>query len=378
MSTAIVGIGRTVFSRSSGRTPQAMATEACRAAIADAGLTVADVDGWATYQYNDSAMAVDVAWAAGRDEVEWAPVLLGGGDMAAQVVMDAVAAIESGRCRAVVAWRSLNGRSGFRFGTVTQQLTVAGKAQFDAPSGWLVPSEYLATWARRYQHTYGATSEDLAQVAITQRRHAQANPHAAMRDPLTLADYLESRWIAEPFRIHDCAYEVDGAVAVVVTTADVAKDTPHPPIWYHGGAGSLSGSGWTAWDDMTSMYSRSTAPRLWKRTGIGPDDIDVALMYDCFTYTVLATLEDYGFCGRGEAGKFLAEGRGTYGGDVVVNSHGGLLSEGYLHGMNHHFEAAAQLRGDAGERQVEDASIALVTAGAGPFGGAVVYGREPA
>src|SRR5690606_14901183 len=145
--------------------------------------------------------------------------------------------------------------------------------------------------------------------------------------------------------------------------------------WYLGGAGSLSGSGWTAWDDMTSMYSRSAAPRLWQRTGLSPGDVDVACMYDCFTYTVLATLEDYGFCGRGEAAKFLVEGHGTYGGDVVVNPHGGLLAEGYLHGMNHHVEAVAQLRGDAGNRQVPGAAIALVTAGAGPFGGAVLYGR---
>lgn len=376
MTVAVVGVGRTSFTRESGRTPAAMAVEACRAAIDDAGLSVADVDGWATFQYNDSAMPGEVAWAAGRDEVEWAPALLGGGDMAAQVVMDAVAAVESGRCRAAVAFRSLNGRSGYRFGTVTTQLSVPGKHQFDAPSGFLVPPQYLAAWARRYLNTYGGTEEDLAAVALMQRTHALANPHAAMRTPLTRDDYLSSRWVCEPFRINDCAYEVDGAVAVVVAGAEVARNTRHEPIWYLGGAGSLSGSGWTAWDDMTAMYSRSVAPRLWERTGLGTEDVDVACLYDCFTYTVLATLEDYGFCGRGESGKFVAAGRATYGGDLVVNPHGGLLSEGYLHGMNHHFEAVQQLRGDAGPRQVDQATTALVTAGAGPFGGAVVYSRE--
>jgi acetyl-CoA acetyltransferase len=376
MTCAVVGIGRTSFSRKSNRTPQAMAVEACRSAIADAGLTVADVDGWASYQYNDSAMSAEVAWAAGRDEIEWAPTLFGGGDMAAQVVMDAVAAVESRRCKAVVAFRSLNGRSGYRFGTVTGPMHVAGKAQFDAPAGFLVPPQFLAAWARRYQAEYHSTEHDLAQVALLQRRHAQRNPHAALRTPLSMDDYLASRWICAPFRVNDCAYEVDGAVAVVITSADMAADTPHRPVWYHGGAGSLSGSGWLAWSDMTEMYSRSAAPRLWERTGLSPSDVDVALMYDCFTYTVLATLEDYGFCGKGEAGGFLASGRGTYGGDVVVNPHGGLLSEGYLHGMNHHFEAVSQLRGDAADRQVEAAGLALVTAGAGPFGGAVIYGTE--
>ncbi len=376
MTCAVVGVGRTAFSRQSNRTPQAMAVEACRSAIADAGLTVADIDGWASYQYNDSAMSAEVAWAAGRDEVEWAPTLFGGGDMAAQVVMDAVAAVESRRCRAVVVFRSLNGRSGYRFGTMTGQLRVAGKAQFDAPAGFLVPTQYVATWARRYLAEYHRTEEDLAHVALTQRRHAQSNPRAAMRTPLSMEDYLASRWICEPFRVNDCAYEVDGAVAMVITSASIAADTPHRPIWYLGGAGSLSGSGWLAWSDMTQMYSRTAGPRLWQRTGVKPTDIDVALMYDCYTYTVLATLEDYGFCGRGEAGAFISSGRGTYGGDVVVNPHGGLLSEGYLHGMNHHFEAVAQLRGKAGDRQVDAAELALVTAGAGPFGGAVIYGTE--
>ncbi|GAA0615327.1 lipid-transfer protein [Sporichthya brevicatena] len=378
MSVAVVGIGRTSFTRASGRTTQAMAVEACRAAISDAGLTVADVDGWASFQYNDSTMSGEVAWAAGRDEVEWAPTLFGGGDMAAQVVQDAVAAIESGRCRAVVAFRSLNGRSGYRFGTVAKQLEVTGKHQFDAPSAFLVPPQFVASWARRYQHTYGSTELDLAAVAVTQRTHAQANPHAAMREPLTVDDYLASRWVCDPFRVNDCAFEVDGAVAVVLAGAELARGCRHTPIWYRGGSGSWSGSGWTTWDDMTSMYSRSAGPRLWQRTGFTPADVDVACMYDCFTYTVLATLEDYEFCERGQAGAFLSEGRGTHGGDVVVNPHGGLLSEGYIHGMNHHYEAVLQLRREAGERQVQDASVALVSAGAGPFGGALIYSREAA
>ena len=189
-------------------------------------------------------------------------------------------------------------------------------------------------------------------------------------------DYLAGRWVNEPFRIFDCAYEVDGAVAILLTSADVLASSRQPAVWLVGSADSQSGTGWTEWDDPTAMYSRDAAPRLWARTGLGPDDMDLACMYDCFTYTVMATVEDYGFCGKGEVGEFFATGRATYGGDVVINPHGGLLSEGYIHGLNHYFEAALQLRGQAGDRQVPEARLALVTAGAGPYGGASVLGAE--
>jgi acetyl-CoA acetyltransferase len=376
MSCAIVGLGRTEFSRCSGRTPLAMAVEACRGALDEAGLVMGDVDGIGTFQWNDSALPVDVGWALGRDELSWAPALLGGGNFLAAVVSDAAAAIESGQCKAVLVYRSLNGRSGFRFGTVTDSLPVADKAQYDAPAGLLVPAQYVATWARRHMEIYGSTCEDLGQIAVTQRRHAQRNSHAIAQDPLSLAEYMNGRWVADPFRVYDCAYEVDGAVALLIADADVVPDCRTEPVWLLGSANSLGGSGWTGWDDMTTMYSRVAGPRLWRRIGLGPQEIDVALMYDCFTYTVMATMEDFGFCGKGDVGAFFAEGRATYGGDVVVNPHGGLLSEGYLHGLNHHYEAAVQLRGAAGDRQVQDARLALVTAGAGPFGGAVVYSRD--
>jgi len=223
---------------------------------------------------------------------------------------------------------------------------------------------------------YGTTSEDLGHIAITQRAHAGPNEHATRRDPLTMDEYLAGRWIAEPFRVFDCTSEVDGAVAVLLAGDDVASDTARPPVWLVGSANSQSGSGWASWDDPSEMYARTVGPRLWKRTGLRPSDVDVACMYDCFTYTVMATMEGYGFCGKGEVGDFFAEGHATYGGDVVVNPHGGLLSEGYIHGLNHHYEATLQLRGGAGARQVKDARLALVTAGGGPFGGANIYSRE--
>jgi acetyl-CoA acetyltransferase len=376
MTCAIAGIGRTAFTRGSGRTTLAMATEACRAALDDAGADTGLIDGMLTYQANDSSMPLEVSWALGLDELEWSNAMLGGGNLVADCIATASAVIEAGMCKAVLVYRSLNGRSGHRFGTVSGPIAVGHEWQFSAPHGFLVPPQWIAMWAARHQAVYGSTCEDLGQIAITQRTHAGPNPHAAARAPLTMDEYLASRWINEPFRVFDCAFEVDGALAVLVVGAELAADLAQPPAWIVGSANSQSGAGWTGWDDLTAMYSRYVAPRLWSRTGLGPDDMDVALMYDCFTYTVMATMEDYGFCEKGTVGEYFAGGKATYGGDVVVNPHGGLLSEGYLHGLNHHFEAVAQLRGQAGDRQVPDARLALVTAGAGPYGGANVLSKE--
>jgi acetyl-CoA acetyltransferase len=376
VATAVVGIGRTPYTRHSGRTTLAMAVDACRQALDDAGLSVSDVDGMLTFMANDSAHPVDVSWALGCDELAWSNAVLGGGNLVADCVATAAAVIEAGTCQAVLIYRSLNGRSGHRFGTITGPVAVGDEWQFSAPHGFLIPPQLFAMWARRHQAVYGTTSEDLGQIAITQRAHAVNNPHAISRQPLTMEQYLAGRWINEPFRVYDCSYEVDGAVAIVITSANVAADTAQPPMWLVGSSNSQSGAGWTGWDDMTSMYARTAGPRLWNRTGLVAQDMDVALMYDCFTYTVMATMEGYGFCSPGDVGQFFAEGRATYGGDVVVNPHGGLLSEGYLHGLNHHYEAALQLRGQAGARQVDAAKLALVTAGGGPYGGANIYSRD--
>jgi acetyl-CoA acetyltransferase len=274
----------------------------------------------------------------------------------------------------------MNGRSGFRFGTARERVVEAhGEMQFQAPHGYLVPPQWMAMWARRHQEVHGSTCEDLGQIAIVHNQHAQANRHALARAPLTMETYLASRWIDEPLRLYDCAFEADGAVALVVATEERARDLPREPVRILGYCeSSRHGGSWDQWPDMTRMCSESVAPRLWKKTGLRPADIDVACIYDCFTYSAMVGLEDFGFCERGQVGAYYAAGRATYGGDVVVNPHGGLLAEGYLHGFNHHFEAVLQLRGDAGARQVPDARLALVTAGAGPVGGALVYARgEP-
>jgi acetyl-CoA acetyltransferase len=371
---AVVGIGRTPYSRASGRTPTALAAEAVRNALEDCGLAPADVDGMTCYGGNVSPN--QIGYAIGLDSLSWIADTVGGGNVVSAVVANAAAAIVTGQCDVAVVYRVLGSET--RYGANTSAVRVHGAQQWSGPQGFIVPPQWFAMGAQRHMAVYGSTSEDLGAIAIQERAHAAKNPHAIARDPIDLDDYMNGRWVCEPFRIFDCCYEVDGAVALVLTSADRAKDLKHRPV-YPLGVADGSGCGGVAeyWDDLTTMYSRDCAPRLWNRTGLKASDMDLALMYDCFTFTVMATFEDFGFCAKGEVGDFFREGRATYGGDVVVNPHGGLLSEGYLHGLNHHFEAVLQLRGEAAARQVADAELALVTAGAGPYGCALVYGTEP-
>jgi acetyl-CoA acetyltransferase len=350
-----------------------MAVEAVRDALADCGLTPADVDGITAFGTEATLRPSQVAYAAGVDDLGWSLSVAGGGNIVTATVTGAATAITSGQAEVVVVYRVLG--SDTRYGKASGRIEVGGEAQFAGPHGYLVPPQWFAMFCRRHQYEYGSTSEDLGAIAVQGRAHASRNPHAVARTPITIDDYLGGRWISEPFRVFDCCYEVDGAVAIVLTSTERAADLPHRPVHILGAADSNRfGGSVDQWDDLTSMFSRDTAPKLWARTGLKATDMDVALMYDCFTFTVMATFEDFGFCEKGEVGDYFREGRATYGGDVVVNPHGGLLSEGYIHGLNHHYEAVLQLRGDAGDRQVSGAETALVTSGAGPFGGALVYG----
>jgi acetyl-CoA acetyltransferase len=372
---AVAGIGRTAFTRKSGRSTLALTVESVRDAVGDAGLSLGDVDGIINFNTGDSASSQQVAHAIGNEDIGWAVDITGGGNVVAQVVATAAAAIITKQCEVAVVYRTLG--SGTRYGRINTTPQVGGTLQYGAPHGYLVPPQWFAMWARRHQAVYGSTSEDLGAIAVMQREHALANPHAIAKTPMTIDDYMDSRYVFDPFRVPDCCYEVDGSVALVLTSTDRAKDLPHAPVHIVGQGDSFGfGGDVDEFDDLTCMYSRDAARRLWKKTGLTAQDMDVALMYDCFTYTVMATFEDYGFCEKGEVGDFFREGRATYGGDVVVNPHGGLLSEGYLHGLNHHYEAVLQLRGDAGPRQVPDAQLALVTSGAGPFGSSLIYGTQ--
>ena len=372
----IAGIGRTAFSRGSGRTPLAMAAEACRAALEDAGLGAASVDGIGTYAVNDAPRSMEVAYAIGRDGTRFNLDLFGGGQNSPLLVAQAMLAIESGCCDVALVVRALNGRSGVRFGTGRGASSVGSALQFGAPHGYMVPAQWFALWARAYMARHGTTEEDLGHVAVLSRKHAMHNPHALMRDPITLEDYFASRWINEPFRLLDCALEADGAVALLLTTRERAQDLPQVPIRRLASQSYMGAGGYVdAWPDMTEMYSAKLADPLWAQAGVGPRDVQVACLYDCFTFTALCTAEDFGFCAHGESGSFFASGRASHGGEVVVNPHGGLLSEGYIHGFNHHYEAVLQLRGQAGRRQVADARVALVSGGGPAYGSAILYAR---
>jgi acetyl-CoA acetyltransferase len=244
------------------------------------------------------------------------------------------------------------------------------ETQYQAAYGYMAPPQYYAMMARAYMDAFGVDERHLGAVAISQRANAAHNPRAMMRDPISFDDYRASRMIAEPFRLLDCCLETDVGVALLVTTPERARDLRKPAVivdaaaW--GGGTTLQSAGAP---DITTSYAARMAPRLFGMAGIGPADVDFANFYDCFTFSVLMQLEDYGFCGKGEAGGFVLDGQHRMDGRLPVNPHGGFLSEGYAHGMNHIAEAVQQLRGEAGGRQVRDARIGLSTGAPGYVGG---------
>ncbi|HEY7488196.1 MAG TPA: acetyl-CoA acetyltransferase [Streptosporangiaceae bacterium] len=378
---AIAGVGYTPFSKNSGVSTLTLAVDAVLAALADAGLDVDDVDALATHRVGDSTPPWVVAPALGVPEVTWYLDQFGGGSVSHSVVGQAAMAVAAGVATTVVCYRAINARSEFRMGGTGggPEGQGGGKnagrgpapvfdAQYQAPYGYLAPPQQFAMAARTHMIRYGTTHEQFGHVAVSQRANAVKNPRALKRDPITLDDYLASRWIAEPFRLLDCCLETDGACAVVVTSAERARDLRQPPVLisgtvWGGGDSFLSGAGsGPDGTDLSVSEAARIAPRLYGMAGVGPGDIDVAELYDCFTYSVIVQLEDYGFCAKGEGGPYVESGATRLDGALPVNTHGGFLSEGYVHGINHIAEAVSQLRGTAGDRQVPGAEVALSTA----------------
>jgi acetyl-CoA acetyltransferase len=359
---AIVGVGRTEFSRNSGVSTLALALKAIASALADAGLSIHDVDGVACHRVGDSVPAALVAQALGVDDLRFHYDLFGGGSASAGVLAGAAMAIATGVAECVVCWRAINARSEWRMGGTGRAAPDTPEFQYLVPYGHFTPPQHFAMFARAYMDAYGVEPEDLGRVAIQQREHAVDNPRAMMRSPLTMRDYLESRWIAEPLRLYDCCLETDAAVALVVTSAERARDLPHVPVLISG-ATYGSGHTWYSNDrgDWTTTAAATMAKRLYAMAGIGPDEVDVAELYDAFTPLVLVQLEDYGFCPKGEAAGLVSDGATAIGGSLPVNTHGGHLSEGYVHGLNHAVEAVDQLRWACGARQVAGAEVALST-----------------
>jgi len=354
---AIAGVGYTPFTVDSGVSTLTLAADAIEDALADAGLTVDDVDGLATHRVGDSTPPWVVAPVLGVPEVRWYLDQFGGGSVSHAVIGQAALAVAAGIADVVVCYRAINARSEFRMGGTGRAPAPVPDAQYQAPYGHFAPPQQFAMCARAHMNAYGTTHEQFGAVAVRQRAHAVKNPRARMRDPISLDDYLASRWVAEPLRLLDCCLETDGACALVVTSAERARDLRRPPALISGlawGGGDSFYSDGTG--DLTVTEAARLAPRLYADAGVGPGDIDVAELYDCFTYSVIVQLEDYGFCAKGEGGPYAQTGT------LPVNTHGGFLSEGYVHGINHVAEAVAQLRGTAGDRQVPGAEVALSTA----------------
>jgi acetyl-CoA acetyltransferase len=374
MDAAIVGIGATEFSKDSGRSELQLAAEAVRDALADAGLTPSDVDGLVTFTMDANA-EIAVARELGIPSLSFFSRVGYGGGAACATVQQAAMAIETGMASVVVCYRAFNERSGHRFGRVQTAAAAAPTSSgidnsWHYPMGLGTPAATVAMFARRYMHEYGATSEDFGRVAVADRRHAATNPKAWFYGrPISLDDHQSSRWIAEPLRLLDCCQESDGGVALVVTSRSRAADLPQVPAFV---AAAAQGSGTDQFtmnsyyrDDLTGLPEMGVVARqLWAQSGLGPSDMSVAVLYDHFTPFVLVQLEELGFCGRGEARHFIADGALELDGRLPTNPHGGQLGEAYIHGMNGIAEGVRQLRGTAAN-QLPDAASVLVTAGTG-------------
>lgn len=378
---AIVGIGATEFSKESGRSELQLSVEAVQAALADCGLTPRDVDGLTTFTM-DTSSEIAVARELGCGELRFFSRINFGGGGACATVQQAAMAVATGVADVVVAYRGFNERSGSRFG----QFSVAAAEQVNTngldnawtyPMGLGTPAATVAMQARRYMHEYGATSEDFGRVAVADRRHAATNPDAFFHGrPITLEDHQASRMIVEPLHLLDCCQESDGAVAIVVVSAERARDLRQRPAYV---AAAAQGSGVDQFV-MTSYYRRDigipemgvVGRELWRQSGLGPGDMATAVLYDHFTPYVLMQLEELGFCGRGEAPAFIADGAIEIGGRLPLNTHGGQLGEAYIHGMNGIAESVRQVRGTS-VNQVDAVEHVLVTAGTGvPTSGLVL------
>ena len=374
---AIAGVGYTRYSKQSGVTVLELATEACRKACDDAGVALDDVDGIISYNFGDSVPSMSVATALGLRNPRYVVEFASGGNAANLITHPATAVIDAGLASNVLCFRAMNGRSGYRLGG-SRELAAHGVTQFTAPFGWITYPQAMAMWCRRHMIKYGTTKEQLGAIAMTVRDNAVRNERAMVRKPLTMDEYMNARPIVDPFGLYDICLESDGACATLVTSSARANDMRKPPVYIMGGAyggGPNQGDDLfdaIRWPDLAENFAKYIADDLWRSAGVGPRDIDVAEIYDCFTYSIVMALEGLGFCKEGEGGAFAASGAVKPTGELPINTHGGLLSEAYIHGFNHVVEAVEQLRGESGDRQVPGARIALTTAGAMTCGSAMV------
>ncbi len=379
---AIAGIGQTEFSKDSGRSEMRLAVEAASAALADAGLSPSEVDGFVTFTM-DSNEEIELARNLGAGDLRFFSRIHYGGGAACAVLHQAAMAIATGEADVVVCYRALNGRSWRRFGASAHAKPTAQLVHYSwyFPYGLTTPAGWVAMFAQRYMHTFGATGEDLGHVAVAHRAFAATNPAAWFHEkPITLQDHQESRWIVDPLRLLDYCQESDGGVAVVVTSTERARDLKQRPAVIRAAAQG-SGAGqeeMTSYyrDDLTALPEVATVSRrLWQQAGITPKDVQTAVIYDPFTPFVLLQLEGFGFCERGEGKDFVRDVGIGPGGGLPINTNGGQLGEAYIHGMNGVAEGVRQVRG-AAANQIPGVENVLVTSGVGVPTSGVILGAD--
>ena len=393
LRAAITGVGQSEVGRRLGREPLGLTVDACLAAIEDAGLDRSDIDGLATYPGNMdqppgfSGVGISDVHDALRLELNW---FAGGLEMPAQLgsVINACLAVSQGLATHVLCFRTVweataqgqKGRASVMPGMSSGRGSVrmGGFMQWALPFGAPSAANWIAMYARRHFHEYGTTREQLAGIALNDRRNAALNPKAIYRDPMTLEDYLSVRMVSDPLCLYDCDVPADGSTAVIVSRADAVSGLRRAPLRVESVGSAIRGRpSWDQWDDLTTMAARDAGAALWAGTDLTPSDVDIAELYDGFSFITLVWLEALGFCGKGESGPFVDGGtRIARDGELPVNTNGGQLSAGRLHGYGFLHEACLQLWGDAGDRQVAGPpEVAVAAAGGGPLAGCLLLTR---
>jgi acetyl-CoA acetyltransferase len=360
---AIVGVGQTDYSKASGRSVQKLALQAAHAAIADAGLKPRDID--AILPYILGPTADEIASQLGISDLRYSSIIKMGGATFVACLETAALLIHNGIARNVLVFCARNGRSGTR---VTGRVnTIPGQSfrrDFESPYGFSVPGQWYAMLARRHMIEFGTRREDAGRFAVAMRKHANLNPAAMMREvPMTMDDYMSSKPIFDPFHLLDCCLESDGAGAYIVSAAERVGDLPQKPVFISGVAQAKPTSSDDLFNrpDFFEIGLTKAAPRAFAMAGMKPSDMDGAMIYDCFSYVALLEIEEAGFCGRGEVGDFVKDGRIELGGAFPINPHGGLLSEAHIAGINHVIEGVRQLRGQGEARQIPNVARLAVT-----------------
>jgi acetyl-CoA acetyltransferase len=369
---AIVGLGVTATGKVYGRSSASFAAEAVRLAVADAGLELNDVDGLIIANGVSGGVALRLARDLGLRDLRLLTQMNSAGATAITQVQTAAMAVATGLAETVVCvhadapLQDPSLPSGEVYRRATEQQRPPGFAAMAIAGQGRGPNYGYALAAQRHMTRFGTTSEQLGAIAVAQRQWATMNPRARFRDPITLADHQASRWVVEPLHLLDCCMVSNGGIAVVVTSVERARDLARPPVHLLGAGQAHPGYSMDHGCDFGIVTGAALAgPTAMSMAGIQPSDVDVCEIYDCYTYTALVTLEDYGFCGKGEGGPFVEDGRLGPGGSLPTNTGGGQLSSYYLWGMTPLSEAVLQARGEAGDRQVPTHDVVLVSGNGG-------------